>query len=438
MTRSDTAPDRLSDFVDQTLTAGSRGIASPLVALPVLGAEALIERTDLGRLVPLLRIKLGFPREVFALAAWPLIDGFADFVQLLPVAGSRRYGDLGGQLYRGLATVLRALDQRRGQILPRGAAPEIIGEHAHRWTYAVFAAALLRDVTKVWVGLRVWLKRGDHSLWPWDPAGGTMSACGATHYCIEMLPAQNQACACDPALATMLFERCVPDAIRAWLGEDARLMPELLAELSASSDPASAIGELVERAATGSRSDAKLPTPVREEPAPNPAPVISNDGLKAVDFGTAEPETLEGVRQEGSELARRFMHWLQRGIAGGTLLVNVPGALVHGVNEGLLLASPRIFRRFAKHDGFVDATAAFNPEQAVEPAKRIQREVLRAGWHLRADHGVNILSYQWLRDHRAMSRINGIVICEPGRFVAPPPPINPALVRVVDAAGIAD
>jgi hypothetical protein len=45
------------------------------------------------------------------------------------------------------------------------------------------------------------------------------------------------------------------------------------------------------------------------------------------------------------------MEWVRQGIADGTLPVNVRGALVHGVEDGLLLASPGIFRAFIRRDG---------------------------------------------------------------------------------------
>jgi hypothetical protein len=57
---------------------------------------------------------------------------------------------------------------------------------------------------------------------------------------------------------------------------------------------------------------------------------------------------------------------------------------------------------------------------------------LRAGWHLRADKGVNILTYQVMRGDRAVSRLSGVVIRDPERFVKPLSPINPLLVRLRD------
>ena len=130
------------------------------------------------------------------------------------------------------------------------------------------------------------------------------------------------------------------------------------------------------------------------------------------------------------DAASRFIAWLQQGIADGTIRVNESRALVHGVDEGMLLVSPRIFREFAKRfgeDGGGRAPAIAVDD--VDTGKWIQRQVLRAGWHLRADKGVNILTYQVMRKGRAVSRLSGVVITNPARFIDPVPPVNPVLAR---------
>jgi hypothetical protein len=276
-----------------------------------------------------------------------------------------------------------ALDHRRGQILPRNAPPEILGALAHRWTYAVFAAALLRDV-----------------------GGG---------------PSDDR---------VRMFERWVPPIVQAWLDEHPPLIAELRAVLAGRADASSAIAELVERAVTGARPlvEATLPPAQTEsiagavESSVETAPFASEaDG----------PEFLDGVDAAGAERPRRFMEWVRQGIADGNLPVNVRGALVHGVEDGLLLASPAIFRAFIRHEGAGQAEPA-------DAAKRLQREVLRTGWNLRTDGGVNLHGYAWRQDGRAAARIHGIVILSPGRFFDPVPAINPALVRVGDSAPAAE
>ena len=116
-------------FNDTPSGSGSpRAIGAPCVSeRPALSVQAIVDRSGAGNLIVLLRVRMGFSAESFALAARPLIDGYSEFVQLRPIPGSSRYGGPGGQLQRGLVTALRALDHRRGQILPRNAPPEILG-----------------------------------------------------------------------------------------------------------------------------------------------------------------------------------------------------------------------------------------------------------------------------------------------------------------------
>ena len=88
---------------------------------------------------------MGWAREVFEPVVRPVIDGYAAHLQGLPATESLLHAATGARFTHALQVGSRALDFRRGQILPRGAAPEVIGAQAHRWTYAVFVAALLHD-----------------------------------------------------------------------------------------------------------------------------------------------------------------------------------------------------------------------------------------------------------------------------------------------------
>ena len=46
-----------------------------------------------------------------------------------------------------------------------------------------------------------------------------------------------------------------------------------------------------------------------------------------------------------------------------------------------------------------------------------------------------MLSYQVVRGERAVSRLSGVVIPSPERFVTPVPAINPVLVRLLAIGG---
>ena len=168
-----------------------------------------------------------------------------------------------------------------------------------------------------------------------------------------------------------LLNRFIPLLVLDWLAADPALMRELVAFLSGDdSVPAGAIGELVRRAA-GQAPSGDLcrrggvdPQVQQAAPAVNPAGVTADDGFEesatastttmAMDepaLPDEEAEYLEDVDGGQPDAARSFMAWLQQGLADGTLPVNVAGALIHFVPEGMLLVSPRIFREFAMRFG---------------------------------------------------------------------------------------
>ncbi|MCL4215403.1 MAG: DNA-binding domain-containing protein [Candidatus Hydrogenedentes bacterium] len=296
----------------------------------------------------------------------------------------------------------------------------MIGAQAHRWTYAVFVCALLSG------------------------AGNNGSDRTEEH-------------------AAQLLERFVPPSVLDWLAEDPTLMRELLAFLSdADSVQGGAIAELVFRATEfGSRdllprsrghpaaqefslrktpqdtkADAGAATiTANQSTLPNEHPEYLEDveeDDQAADRTVPRPETLV---EQVPEAARRFIGWLQQGLSDGALPVNQAGALVHFVDEGMLLVSPRIFREFAKHCGRGFVAIPDNAPGEPDIGKSIQRQVLRAGWHLRADKGVNILTYQVMRRNRPASRLSGVVFPNPERFVDPVPPVNPLLVRLREERG---
>lgn len=446
-------------------------VVGQVAQLPVLGFPALVKHTRTAALIDLLRIKLGYPREVFDRAVSPVIAGYAEFVQLLPALASQHHDHQGGLYVQALEVASRTLDYRRGQILPRGAAPEIIGAQAHRWTYAVFVAALLHDVGHALAGLRVLIRGEQGVLEQWAPLAGSMFACGASYYRVELPGNAATQGALYASLSLSLLDCIVPPTVRDWLAADPGLMRELTAFLSG--DPsvrAGAISGLVLRAAADLRCaelkyDGRDDPPV-EESVPGATPVDVNpevDDHAATPATTVvrdvpglpdqETEYLEDIDEgrSGAVLqslmanpevkqvpaaARRFIEWVQQGISSGTLRVNVAGALVHFVDEGMLLVSPRIFREFAERygedgSGSALACAAGEPDIGLF----IQRQVLQAGRHLRTDQGVNFLTYQVMRGKRAVSRLSGVVIPKPARFVDPVPPVNPLLVRLVVEPG---
>lgn len=412
-----------------------------------------------------IRVKLGFPAELFEQAVRPLIAAYGELAQSLPTSESHHLAECGGLFTYSIEVANLALDYRRGQILPPGAAPEAIGEQAHRWTYAVFVAALLHGVRSTAKSER------------------------------------------DESSAARLLNRYVPTEILEWLALDGGLMRELNAFLSGKETAHDGvIGRLVRRAEVQAMrgdvrsarmregvqrkppTDTHLPTTAKCEVEPAtlvpdrgsaerangyacelsdqrmPEPVTSHfirpvvmeteyrgdiytkGGVHTAENPEAppsrdpallmcDPVSLPQAVSPGVTVdpdpARRFMRWLQLGLSDGSLRINEPGALLHFVDEGMLLVSPRIFKEFARRFGEGGhGSAAMAGGDDGDAGRWIQRQVLRAGWHVRTEKGINILAYQVARRGRAGVRLYGVLIKSPERFVNPVPPPNPLLLRL--------
>ncbi len=329
--------------------------------------------------VALLRVRLAFPREVFDVLVEPLIRGLAGCVP------SARYGDAAADtqpLGRSVRLALRALAIRRDRILPPNAPPERVGELAHRWTYAVLLAAMMRE--------------------PAAPGSG---------------PPDSR------------YECIVPELGRVWIGQDreaSAALADVLSDRCGQDNPILAIL----KEALSSRSDAAAPVD-RAQGHQHPSDIDP----KAVAGMEPEPtlSASEALATHASRAALwappppELFGWLRDGLAGGSIEINTRTALVHRVPEGLLLVSPSIFRSFLAWQG-----ADANSQEAL---KRLQRSVLKAEWHLVGADGASVLGYAWIKNGKTTARVHGIVIEQPQRLLDPLPPINPRLARIAVAGG---
>ena len=146
------------------------------------------------------------------------------------------------------------------------------------------------------------------------------------------------------------------------------------------------------------------------------APVLLNPFLPELPHETA------GKQVEPSTTAVAFIEWLQQGLAGRELKYNETGAVVHFTTEGMALVSPLVFRKYV-----ADQDPA-NDAEADAQALQVQREVIKAGWHLMGPGKVNILKYEVMgRGGVPVGKLSAVVLTRPERWVMPVPPANPVL-----------
>jgi hypothetical protein len=143
-------------------------------------------------------------------------------------------------------------------------------------------------------------------------------------------------------------------------------------------------------------------------------PVLLQPHLPKLPKDRAEREA------SASPMALAFIGWVQQSLASRAFKYNQTGAPVHFVEHGMALVSPLIFKLYA---------ATQVPAAQIEThALQVQREVIKAAWHVPGPNKSNILSYQVIgRGGAKAGKLAAVVLSEPGRFVAPVPPSNPAL-----------
>ena len=396
-----------------------------------------------------------------------------------------------------------ALDYRRGQILPTSAAPEAIGEQAHRWTYAVFVAALLHDVGKPIAHLRVMMRDAQGLPELWSPLADSLGTRGATSYRAEFVERGTQQGELHQKLPLLLVNRIVPAPILGWLAADAALARELWAFLSGDlAAQAGAIGALVLRAhhelgrryrggcgtcISGSIDvEHSIPQPNADRSEPPPASSQIGEALPPVALNNGDsdragsaispppsqrtPESVDSaftnVLPEGRERPSDKTEYLEdfdascavatpEDVTAGCARRRTPLHALAATGDGGRKHPDQPVRRVGalRRRGHAACFAARlqGVREAVrgrrerpqswsgssgrgddrDTGKSIQRQVLRAGWHVQAEKGVNILTYQVTRGGRAVSQLSGVLIRNPERFVNPVPPANPVLVPLV-------
>jgi hypothetical protein len=323
-----------------------------------------------------LRAQLRFPPEAFALLAEPLIEW-----AISRAHQSGRTESLPAPAERGNVSVscfcTRALTVRHDRILPANVPPERVGELAHRWTYAVLIAALLR------------------------------------HEC--------ETGSDEPA---RLLDLAVPEVGRRWLSEDPLVCAALDGALSGTSLSGNPIEAILQDAVSAS-----LPRGVSPPGAVGPLVGVGVDrpasGIPASSI--SEPAVVAGEARETKaagfdDRALRFLAYLQEGIANGSIEVNAWGSRVHRVREGWLLVWPDLFQHFLETHGSLPATP--------RSLKRLRQALLDAGWRLQDSGGSLVHEYAWRHEGALIGQLSGVVFSATEGLIEPTPPTNPHLVRI--------
>lgn len=143
-----------------------------------------------------------------------------------------------------------------------------------------------------------------------------------------------------------------------------------------------------------------------------------------------------------SDLATQFMRWVQEGIAQGRLAYNRAEALIHFVEEGMMLTSPFIFKYFLlkkypntdsqeeKKERESLRTRPGQVDSLAPNVRQIQRDLGACGWakQIGADKQT-VLPFKIVgHDGTGKKDLYGVLISEPINFINPLPENNPSIV----------
>ena len=104
-------------------------------------------------------------------------------------------------------------------------------------------------------------------------------------------------------------------------------------------------------------------------------------------------------RAKAKQTGQQFLRWLRQQIVDDTIGINKINAPLHTVDEGLLIVSPAIFRRYLRNVDHLEL-------------KEIQRGFQSLGIHRITASNKNIWTYR-LQGEKREHKLNGMLISDP-------------------------
>ncbi len=279
------------------------------------------------------------PDAHFSALYFGALEALAGFAQNLPLAENLSASILDAALQRAVG----ALSRRRGYLLPKGAASEIIAKKADLWTYAVFTAAILPALHEV-LKHRVWLyDSAALEIGLWEPWRGSMVECAGWYSVADAGGTEEHHL--PPYVVPMLADVVLPEEGLAWLWTDREVICHWLRTIAGDRKTANVLFEIVDPPQTkhGREPAIRLVSGNAEDTVDDAEASESRMVPEPIDLPRAKPKR----NKKPSAGHDKFLLWLKAGFADGMLGVNKRGAEIHIVPEGLFLATPDIFKSFA-------------------------------------------------------------------------------------------
>ncbi|MDO7927771.1 MobH family relaxase [Pseudomonas sp. KFB-139] len=207
--------------------------------------ENIWQRTSLSR------------KQFGALYLTPL-QRYASLVQQLPASENHHHAYPGGMLDHGLEIVAYALKVRQTYLLPIGAPPESQAAQAEAWSAAAAYGALMHDLGKIAVDVRVELQDGK----AWHPWYGPLTQPYRFRY------VKGRDYRLHGAASSLLYAQVLPNEALDWLSGFPELWAQLIYTLAGQYEHAGILGEIVTQADQSSVAQELGGNPERAMSAP--------------------------------------------------------------------------------------------------------------------------------------------------------------------------
>ena len=212
--------------------------ASPLGFHPPAKAAALLQSPLRQLLLENIWRRASLSRAQFNTLYLKPLERYAELVQLLPASENHHHAHLGGLLDHGLEIMAYALKIRQTHLLPIGAPPESQSAQAEAWTAAAAYGALLHDLGKIAVDLRVELEDGR----AWHPWHGPISLPYRFKY------VKGREYQLHGAASALVYAQVLDRGILDWLSGFPELWRQLIYLLAGQYEHAGILGEIVVQA----------------------------------------------------------------------------------------------------------------------------------------------------------------------------------------------
>lgn len=201
-------------------------------------AAALLQSPLRQQLLKNVWLRASLSRAQFNTLYLKPLERYAELVQLLPASENHHHAHLGGLLDHGLEIMAYALKIRQTHLLPIGAPPESQSAQAEAWTAAAAYGALLHDLGKIAVDLRVELEDGR----AWHPWNGPISHPYRFKY------VKDREYQLHGAASALVYMQVLDSGILNWLSGFPELWKQLIYLLAGQYEHAGILGEIVVQA----------------------------------------------------------------------------------------------------------------------------------------------------------------------------------------------